>query len=76
MSSLGTFRPVLEKTIAIFEISSFEFAEVKRFMFKKKKLNLGPNLPYLGIFDKNLKNNTIVILDTSTLKFLKKQSFM
>ena len=59
MSYLDIFRPEFEKTIVIFEINSFEFVG--------KKLNLGTIWVFL---DWNLKN-TIVILEISTLEYIK-----
>ena len=58
MPYLGTFRPKFEKIIAIFEIKNFVFVKILSFLLNKKKLNLGPKLPYLGIvgleFEKSL----------------------
>ena len=42
-------------------------------MEKQKCLNLGPKMPYLGIFDLELKK-TIVIFEISTLEFVKNES--
>ena len=50
MPYLGTFRSEFEKTIVVFEISSFEFVKVQVFVLKKTNLNLGPNLFHFGIF--------------------------
>ena len=36
--------------IVIFEISTLEFVELQTFEKKQKCLNLGPKMPYLGIF--------------------------
>ena len=38
------------KTIVIFEISTFKLVKLQNFVKKQKCLNLGPKLPYLGIF--------------------------
>ena len=37
MSYLGTFRIEFEKTIVMFEISTFEFAQMKGFILNKKE---------------------------------------
>ena len=55
MPYLGTFMPEFEKTIVIFEISTFEFVKIQSFKLKKNKLNLKPKLSYMGILDWNLK---------------------
>ena len=39
-----------EKQIVIFEISTLEFIYLQNFVKKRKCLNLGPKIPYLGIF--------------------------
>ena len=44
-------------------------------MKKQKCLNLGPNMPYLGIFGLDLKKKTIVIFEISTLKFVSLENF-
>ena len=59
MSYFDIFRPEFEKTIVIFEISTFEFVG--------KKLNLETIWVFL---DWNLKNS-IVILEISTLEYIK-----
>ena len=41
---------ILKKTIVIFEISTFKFVWLQNFAKKQKCRNLGPKLPYLGIF--------------------------
>ena len=37
MSYLGTFEPKFEKTIVIFEISTFEFVKMQSFTLNRKK---------------------------------------
>ena len=74
MPNLGILGLVFENNIAIFEISNLEFALLQNFTKKQKCLNLGPKIPYLGIFDqkcliwvflgKNYKR-TIVIFEIS-----------
>ena len=54
--------------IVIFEISTLEFVELQTFEKKQKFLNLGPKMPYLGIFWMEFKKN-IVILEISILEF-------
>ena len=41
---------VLRKNIFIFEISTLEFVLLQICTKKQKCLNLGPKVPYLGIF--------------------------
>ena len=67
MPYLGTFRQEFEKTIVIFEISSFAFVKTLSFMFKKNKLV--PKSPYLGIFGLEFEK-VIAIFETSTLSFI------
>ena len=40
----------LENTIVIFEINTLKFVHYENFTKKQKYLNLGPKMPYLGIF--------------------------
>ena len=40
----------LENTIVIFEINTLKFVYYENFTKKQKYLNLGPKMPYLGIF--------------------------
>ena len=51
MPSLSIFGLEFQKTIAVFEINSFEFAYLQNFAEKQKCLNLGMKMPYLPIFD-------------------------
>ena len=51
MSYLGIFGLEFWKTIVIFEISTFEFFKLQNFAKKQKCINLGPKMPFLGIFD-------------------------
>ena len=69
MPCFGIFRPELEKTVLIFEISTFQLVKMQSFMLKGKKINLGPKLPYWGIFGMELEKS--VIFEMSTLKFIK-----
>ena len=42
----GIFRLI----IVIFGITTLDFAEIQKIMQNLKKANLGPNMPYFGIF--------------------------
>ena len=50
MPDLGIFGLEFENNIVIFEISTLEFVQLQNFAEKQKCLNLGPKMPYLGIF--------------------------
>ena len=39
-----------QKTILIFEIGNFDLVQLLNFVKKQKRLNLGPKMPYLGVF--------------------------
>ena len=79
MLDLGNFGLKLENNIVIFEISTLKFFYLQILVEKQKCLNLGPKLPYLGVFQqkcliwvfigKNFKN-TVVMFEISTLKFV------
>ena len=58
-----------KKTIVIFEISTLKFVYLTNFTKKQKCLNLGPEMPDLGIFGLELENN-IVIFEISTIEFV------
>ena len=61
-----TFR----KTIYIFEISTLKFVYLQNFAKKPHKcLNVGPKMPYLGIFGLEFKK-TIVIFEISTFELV------
>ena len=45
----------MEKAIVVIGISTLEFAEMQKFVKKKKKSILGPKLPYLGILGCNFE---------------------
>ena len=47
---IGYFGLEFQKTNAIFEISILEFVNMQSYIQKQKTLNLGPKIPYLGIF--------------------------
>ena len=50
MLDLGIFGLELENNIITFEISTLEFVYLPNFAKKQKCLNLGPKMPYLGVF--------------------------
>ena len=53
MSYLSIFKLKFEKVIVIFEISTLELFKMQKLLVRnKKKSNLGPKVPYLGIFFK------------------------
>ena len=61
-----------------------QISEIVKFLRKQKCLNLGPKMPYLGIFDQKwliwvfsgtVFRKTIVIFEISTLKFVYLQNF-
>ena len=56
------------KTIVVFEISTLKFVYLQNFTKNQKCLNLGPNMPDLGILRLELENN-IIIFEVRTLKF-------
>ena len=49
MPYLGVFGLEFQKTIFIFEISTLEFVKLQKFVKNLKWLNLGQQMPYLGI---------------------------
>ena len=51
MLDLRILRFEFEHIIVIFEISTLEFIQLQNFPKKQKCLNLGPKMPYLGIFE-------------------------
>ena len=54
-------------------MNTLEFVYVQNFAQKQKCLNLGPKMPYLGIFGLEL-SKIIVIFEISTIKLVKKES--
>ena len=50
MFCLSTFGLESENNVVIFEISTLEFIQLQNFAEKQKYLNLGPKMPYLGVF--------------------------
>ena len=50
MPYLGIFGLLFSKTIVIFEINTLELVYLQNVAKKQKCLNLGPKMPYLGIF--------------------------
>ena len=70
MLDLGIFGLELENNIITFEISTLEFVYLPNFAKKRKCLNLGPKMPYLGVFGLELKIKTIAIFEISILEFV------
>ena len=68
MAYFSTFKPELEKTIVMLEISILEL--VKNFMLTKKKLNLEPKLSSVGTFGMEFEK-TIVLLQSAYSKLSK-----
>ena len=60
-----------KKIIVKFEISTLQFVYLQNFAKKQICLNLVPKMPYLGIFGLEFLK-TILIFQTSILKFIKK----
>ena len=58
----------------MFEINTFGFVKMQSFILNKKN-NLGPKLSYLGTFVLGFEKS-IVVIQISTLKFVKVQRFM
>ena len=50
MPYFGIFWLEFQKTIVVFEISTLEFVYLQNLARKQKCLNLGPKVPYFGIF--------------------------
>ena len=72
---MGIFGLEFEKTIVIFDISTFEFVDMQSLMFQKKKLNFGLKFLYLSTFGLEFEK-TIVIFEFSNFELVKMQSFM
>ena len=72
---MGTFRPKLEKTTVIFEISVFKFVEMQNFMLNIKKINLGPKFSYLGIFEISIFESVNNEFLTIIVNFDKRSAF-
>ena len=56
---MAIFGLEFEKTVVIFEINTLEFVKKQNFVKNKKWkcLNLGPKMPYLGIFGLEVLKN-------------------
>lgn len=65
---LGSFRLILEKSIITFEINTFIFVQMQKFMQYHKKFNLGQKnaLEFLGCSNEKLMK-TIFIFEISIL---------
>ena len=57
MPCLSIFGLEFSKTIVIFEISTLELVYLQNFVKKQKCLDLGPKMPYLGIFGQEFQKN-------------------
>ena len=57
MRDLGIFGLELENSILIFQISTLEFVWLQNVVWKRKCLNYGPKISYLGFFLENFKKN-------------------
>ena len=56
------------------KIINFEFFKMLSFMLNEKELNLGPQLPYIGLFGIEFeKKKTVVTFEISTLKSIKNE---
>ena len=64
-----------ENIIAIFEISSLEFAKILKYVQNKITSNLGSRMSHLRFFGLKAEK-TIVIFEISTLKFVKMQKLI
>ena len=64
---IGYFRLIFQKTNVEFEISILEFVNMQSFVQKQKKLNLGPKIPYLGIFGLQVSKNHYQIFNQHTV---------
>ena len=69
MPYLDIFGLKHQKSIVMFEISTFEFARLQNFAKKQKCLKLGPKMAYLGIFGLEFQK-TIAIFEISFLEFV------
>ena len=67
ISDFGDFELEIENAVVIIETSTLEFVLLQSLVQKQKSLNLGPKMPYSGIFGLEFEN--IVILEISALKF-------
>ena len=47
----GYFWARIKKTLVLIEISTLKFIYLQNFTKKQKRLNLGPKMSYLGIFE-------------------------
>ena len=63
----------IEKAIVILEINAFKYKVSCKI---KRKLSLGPKMPYFGTFTTEFFKKAIVIFKINTFEFVKKQSFM
>ena len=59
MTYLVTFMPKFEIWNFPFEVSYIW--NQQSFMLKRKKINLGPRMPYLGVFGLELENANVIM---------------
>ena len=64
----------MKKTIVMFDFNSFSLSKCS-ISCQKTILNIGPKLPYLGIFGLELQK-TKAVFKINILKFVKMQSFI
>ena len=69
MTYLGIFGLGSQKAIVMIVISPLKLVQLQNFEKKQKCLNLGPKIPYLGMFRLDFEND-IVIFEISTLTFV------
>ena len=69
MSDFRIFGPEFENIIDIFEISVHNFALLQSLVQNWRFFNLGPKMPYLGIFEREYENN-IELFEISTLEYV------
>ena len=76
---IGCFGLKFQKTNVVFEISILAFVNKQNFIQKQRKtVNLGPKIPYLGIFGQQFRKNYFQIFNQhrricETVKFHPKQ---
>ena len=67
ISDFRDFELKIENAVVIIETSTLEFVLLQSLVQKQKSLNLGPKMPYSGVFGLEFEN--IVILEISALEF-------
>ena len=59
-TKIALFGLGIENTIVTIKISVLKFAEMHDFVQQKKCLNLGPKIPYLGIFGMEFEKGFVI----------------